>query len=89
MILDTDPEQKELQARAYNNLGNSYEQAGRTKDALLAYLHVDVLYSTVPDAHAEALSHLATLWDSVGQSNRAREAKQMLTDKYGGSRWAK
>lgn len=89
MILDTDPEQKELQARAYNALGNSYEQAGRTKDALLAYLHVDVLYSTVPDAHAEALSHLATLWDSVGQSNRAREAKQMLTDKYGGSRWAK
>lgn len=89
MILDTDPEQKELQARAYNALGNSYEQAGRTKDALLAYLHVDVLYSTVPDAHAEALSHLAKLWESVGQSNRSRQAKQMLNDKYGGSRWAK
>ena len=67
MIQDTDPEQKELQARAYNALGNCYEQAGRTKDALLAFLHVDVLYGTVPDAHAEALSHLIPLWESVGQ----------------------
>ena len=63
MIQDTDPEQKELQARAYNALGDCYERAGRTKDALLAFLHVDVLYSTVPDAHAEALSHLVKLWE--------------------------
>ena len=89
MILDTDPEQKELQARAYNALGDSYQRAGRTKDALLAYLHVDVLYSTVPDAHAEALSHLATLWDAVGQSARARAARQSLDQQYRGSRWAK
>lgn len=89
MIVDTDPEQKELQARAYNALGDSYEQAGRTKDALLAYLHVDVLYNTVPDAHAEALSHLATLWDAVGQAERARQARQTLTEKYRDSRWAK
>jgi tetratricopeptide (TPR) repeat protein len=89
MILDTDPEQKELQARAYNALGDSYERAGRKKDALLAFLHVDVLYSTVPDAHAEALSHLATLWDEVGQTARAREAKQTLNDQYHGSRWTK
>ena len=89
MILDTDPEQNELQARAYNALGDSYQRAGRTKDALLAFLHVDVLYSTVPDAHAEALSHLATLWDAVGQSARAREARQLLNEQYGGSRWAR
>jgi len=48
-----------------------------------------VLYSTVPDAHAEALSHLATLWDAVGQSARARQARQTLNQRYGGSRWAK
>lgn len=89
MIIDTDPEQKELQARAYNALGDSYERAGRTKDALLAYLHVDVLYSTVPDAHAEALSHLGTLWDSVGQTERGRQARQMLQEQYRDSRWAK
>jgi tetratricopeptide (TPR) repeat protein len=89
MIQDTDPEQKELQARAYNALGECYERAGRTKDALLAFLHVDVLYSTVPDAHAEALSHLAKLWESIGQEARAREARQLLNEKYGHSRWAK
>jgi tetratricopeptide (TPR) repeat protein len=89
MIADTDPEQKELQARAYNALGDSYQRAGRTKDALLAYLHVDVLYSTVPDAHAEALSHLATLWNTVGQNERARQARETLEQQYRGSRWAK
>lgn len=89
MIADTDPEQKELQARAYNALGDCYQAAGRNKDALLAFLHVDVLYSTVPDAHAEALSHLATLWEAVGQSARAREARETLQQQYRGSRWAK
>jgi len=89
MIQDTDPEQKELQARAYNALGECYERAGRSKDALLAFLHVDVLYSTVPEAHAEALSHLVKLWESVGQEARAREARQTLNERYGGSRWAK
>lgn len=89
MIVDADPEQKELQARAYNALGDSYERAGRTKDALLAYLHVDVLYSTVPEAHAEALFHLATLWDAVGQTERGRQARQTLQEQYRDSRWAK
>jgi tetratricopeptide (TPR) repeat protein len=88
MIQDADPEQKDLQARAYNALGDCYQRAGRTKDALLAYLHVDVLYSTVPDAHAEALSHLIPLWESVGQEARAREARQLLNERYSGSRWA-
>jgi tetratricopeptide (TPR) repeat protein len=87
-IQDSDPEQNELQARAYNALGQCYERTGRTKDALLAFLHVDVLYSTVPDAHAEALSHLATLWGAVGQEARAREARQLLNERYAGSKWA-
>jgi len=89
VILDTDPEQKDLQARSYLALGDCYERAGRTKDALLAYLQVDVLYSTVPDAHAEALAHLAPLWEAVGQEGRAREARQTLQERYAGSRWAK
>jgi tetratricopeptide (TPR) repeat protein len=89
VIHDTDPQQKELHARAYNALGTCYEKAGKSKEALLAFLHVDVLYNTVPEAHAEALSHLTALWKAIGQDERARESRQMLTDKYGGSRWAK
>jgi len=89
VIHDADPQRKELHARAYNALGTCYEKAGKNKEALLAFLHVDVLYNTVPEAHAEALSHLTTLWKAIGQDERAREARQTLGDRYGGSRWAK
>jgi tetratricopeptide (TPR) repeat protein len=89
VIHDADPEQKELHARACLALGKCYESAGRTKDALIWYLHVDVLYNTVPEAHAEALSHLVPLWTSLGQNERAREARQILNERYGQSRWAK
>lgn len=89
VIQDADPEQKELHARAYNALGSCYEKGDRKKDALIAFLHVDIVYSSVPDAHAEALSHLAPLWQAVGQEERAREARQTLKEKYGSSKWAK
>jgi tetratricopeptide (TPR) repeat protein len=89
IIIDADPEQKELHARAYNALGSCYRKAGQTKDALLAYLHVDELYSTVPEAHAEALAHLAPLFQEIGQQEQARKSRQMLQERYGGSRWAK
>jgi tetratricopeptide (TPR) repeat protein len=88
VVRDANPEQMELHARAYNALGRSYEEAGKPKDALLAYLHVDVLYNTVPEAHAEALSHLVKLWQAVGQGERSREARETLEAKYAGSRWA-
>jgi tetratricopeptide (TPR) repeat protein len=89
VIHDADPQQKELHARAYNALGTCYEEAGKNKEALLAFLHVDVLYNTVPEAHAEALSHLAKLWTAIGQDEKARESRQLLSERYGGSRWAK
>jgi tetratricopeptide (TPR) repeat protein len=88
IIADADPEQRELHARAYNALGTCYEKAGQTKDALLAFLHVDVLYSTVPEAHAEALAHLVPLWKAIGQEERSREARELLRDRYAGSQWA-
>jgi tetratricopeptide (TPR) repeat protein len=89
IIADADAEQKELHARAYIALGKCYERAGQTKDALLAYLHVDVLYNTVPEAHAEALAHLVPLWRAVGQDERARETRELLQQRYAGSRWTK
>jgi tetratricopeptide (TPR) repeat protein len=82
VIQETDPQQKELHARAYNALGSCYEKAGRTKDALLAFLHVDVLYNTVPEAHAEALAHMVPLWRAIGQEERAREANELLQNRY-------
>ena len=55
----------------------------------MAFLHVDVLYSTVPEAHAEALSHLVPLWQATGQADRARESRELLQQKYSRSKWAK
>jgi tetratricopeptide (TPR) repeat protein len=89
IIRDADPQQKDLNARAYNALGSCYEKANKTKDALFAFLHVDVLYSTVPDAHAEALFHMVSLWKAIGQEERSREARETLQQKYPSSRWAK
>jgi tetratricopeptide (TPR) repeat protein len=89
VIHDADPQEKELHARAYNALGTCYEKANKDKDALLAFLHVDVLYNTVPEAHAEALAHLVPLWKQIGQEERARESRELLQERYAGSRWAK
>lgn len=89
VITKADAEAGELHAQAYNALGGCYLKAGKQKDALLAFLHVDVLYSSYPAAHAEALYRLVPLWKSIGQGQRARQALELLTERYPNSRWAK
>jgi tetratricopeptide (TPR) repeat protein len=90
VIAEADPEDAELHARAYVTLGNCYRQKpGATKEALLAYLHVDVLYASQAEAHAEALSNLRQLWNEVGKPDRAQQAAEMLADRYKNSPWAK
>jgi len=89
VIRDADPEDANLLAHAYNALGDCYRQAGEPKNALYAYLHTDLLYGRIADAHAEALYHLAPLWDSIGQAGEARKARQTLEAQYPASRWAK
>src|SRR4029078_1980993 len=87
VIRDADPQQKELHARAYNALGNCYEKTKQTKDALFAFLRVDVVYSNVPEAHAEALAHLVPLWKAVGNEEQSREARETLLQRHGNSKW--
>ncbi|GIW95134.1 MAG: hypothetical protein KatS3mg110_3175 [Pirellulaceae bacterium] len=88
IIRDNDPQDVELFARAYNALGLCHLKAGRTKDALLAFLHVDLLFASQSDAHAEALYYLSDLWSQVGRSDRAAEARSLLKSRYAGSVWA-
>ncbi len=78
----------ELHARAYNALGSSYRSAGKKKEALIAYLHTDLLFAGFPEQHAEALAALSTLWAEADKLDRANEAKKTLKDRYPGSRWA-
>ena len=76
------PEEAELYARAYNAQGLAHRKAGRIQDALLAYLHVDVLYFTPPKEHIEALENLIELWEQVQQPERADDATQILQERY-------
>ncbi len=88
VIAKADPEQSELHAIAYTTLGNCYEAAGRDKDALLAFLHVDVLYYAYPRYHAEALYNLSKLWKTAGSPERGVLAQQTLATRYANSIWA-
>ncbi len=83
VIVSTDPENVTLSARAYNTLGRCLRKAGRTKEALWAFLQVDLLYFTDPVEHAEALKNLAKLWIEVDKPDRAIQAEQTLKQKYG------
>jgi len=89
IIANADPEDVELHARAYNTLGTTLRKAGKTKEALLAFLHVDVLYFAVPETHAEALANLDELWTELHKTEQAVRARRILQEQYQNSPWAK
>lgn len=90
LIKDHSPEEnKELFGRAYNALGTSYLASGKQKEALLAFLHVDILFYSNADVHAEALYNLSNIWADIKKPDRANDARSLLTDRYAGSAWSK
>ena len=89
IIAKAEAEDHQLQARAYNALGDCYLKSGDNRAALFAFLHVDLLYDQEADAHAKALSELAELWKAVGRDSRAKEAAQQLAEEYPNTRWAR
>jgi tetratricopeptide (TPR) repeat protein len=89
IIEENDSQDKSiLFAKAYNALGTCYLQAGKKQDALLAFLHVDLLFNQDPEAHAEALFQLSGLWREAGKAERGMQARNMLETRYSGSSWA-
>ncbi len=88
VIRDNDPKNMSLFGQAYNALGACYMKAGKHKEALLAYLHTDILFFGDADTHAEALYYLNYLWAKENQSDRAVRAAGVLSSRYGGSIWA-
>ena len=79
----------ELLGRAYNALGAYHRSQQQTTDAVLAYLHVDLLFAANADAHAEALFYLSQLWRLEGKPDRGFDAANRLKTTYAASRWSK
>jgi tetratricopeptide (TPR) repeat protein len=83
------PEDASVQAMAHNVLGDCLRAAGRPKDALIAYLKTDVLYSSDKSAHPRALAMIAQLWTELRQEARAGEVLERLRQLYPQSPYAK
>jgi tetratricopeptide (TPR) repeat protein len=71
--------------------GDSAGQFLKSKEATLAYLHLDVLQNLSREKalHAEALFHLSQLWKTIRHPDRAAEAAGRLKSDYPNSEWAK
>ncbi len=76
-------------AEAYLRQGDCLRLLGRQKEAVLAYLHVDLLFAAEASMHAESLFHLGTLWSAVGHPERASSARERLRSDYPQSPWTK
>jgi len=88
LILEESSTNLDLYSQIYNALGNCQIEAGRTKAAINAFLHTDLLYYQDSDYHAEALYHLGNLFTSIGKFNEAAEARDKLKNRYASSPWA-
>ena len=91
IIAKADAESNDLLGQAYNALGTAYRAAGagKRKEALMAFLHVDLIYNMHPDNHAEALYNLVQLWKEDSKPEREQKCLQMLDARYPNSPWKK
>jgi len=84
-----DDKNPEICAMAYNALGTALRKANKPKEAILAFLHVHLMYDTQPDAHAEAVANLEKLFTETHNPGHARDMQSILQERYRNSRWAK
>ncbi len=89
VIKATSTDEAATMAFAYVLQGDCYQAQNKAKDAALAYLHVPVLFPKEKAAHAEALYHLAKISGTIGQPDRAAEARDQLLEDFPKSEWAK
>ncbi len=82
------PEDATTQAIAHNTLGDCLRAAGKSKEALYAYLHTDLLFSKEKEEHARALGQIAQLWRELKRPDRADEAAERLKQEYPRSPYA-
>lgn len=83
------PQETQIQAEAFLRQGDCLQAQGKFKNAILAYLHVDLLFAKERTLHAEALYHLSKLWPRVDQPDRGGDARAKLASEYPNSEWNK
>src|SRR5262249_13710381 len=81
------PEDVAAQSAAYNTLGDCLRAANRPKEALLAYLHTDLLYGKDKQEHPRALFQIEKLFRLLKQDGRADDYAQRLRQEYPRSQW--
>ena len=81
-------EETEVHAYAYVALGTAYRALKKPKEAMLAFLHVELLYDSASDAHAQSLANLVQVWNDLKQPERAERARDTLNEQYKNSPWA-
>jgi hypothetical protein len=59
-----------------------HRKAGHPQEALMAFLHTDVLYFTSREDHIEALRNLVDLWKELQKPDRASQAQEVLAQQY-------
>lgn len=89
VIKSTSADDAATMSFAYVLQGDCYQAQNKLKDAALAYLHVPVLYPKEKNAHAEALYNLAKISGTIGQPDRAADARDQLLEDFPKSEWAK
>lgn len=87
LIKTNDSSDQALFARISNAMGLCYEALGQNDQAALAYLRTDLLFSSSPELHAEALYHLAQLLPKVNEPQEGTSARNRLKAKYPASSW--
>jgi len=75
------------QSAAYNTLGDCLVAAKHYRDAVLAYLHTDLLYAKDKEEHPRALFQLSRMFREIGNTVRAEEYAQRLKQEYPRSSW--
>jgi tetratricopeptide (TPR) repeat protein len=74
-------------AEASVRLGDCFQAGGRLKEAIIAYLRVDILFPKDKAHHAEALYQLSQLFAKDGKPDKAADAATRLQQTYPRSPW--
>ena len=86
-IAAADPEDSAVQAEAWILKGDCLRAAGETKKAILAYLHVPLLFEKEKVHLPRALYHLSVLWPTVDQVERGVAARTELQTSFPDNEW--